>query len=185
MPHFARHIVCAGIQAAIQNQSRAKSRAKGEENHVLTPLARAKPPFRQRAGIRVVLQKGGRAHAALEPFHDGHIVPAWQVGRRKNAAIAAIQRAAAAHANRHWRFLRRLGQQRFEQALPGGKIRRCHGAARKHLAILRSRHERALCAPNIQSPIQRFHTVSPMGSASMTPSHRRQFSTGYGGKPVT
>lgn len=88
------------VSARVDN-SESLSRHAGahdEKDHILPAPARAVLPFHQRAGIGVVLQKGGNAEGVLKNLHDGHIVPAGQIVRGLHDACARIQGAAAADA---------------------------------------------------------------------------------------
>jgi hypothetical protein len=100
MPHFSSEVVGAGIQPAVQDETRAHACPKGEEDHVPAPFAGAEHPFGERAGICVVLQKGPRAEAFRKDAGHWHLVPARQIGRRLNNAFFAVQRAAATDADR-------------------------------------------------------------------------------------
>jgi len=165
---FASHIVGAGIEMTVQNKPRAKTGAEGEENHVAAVFAGAVFPFRQSTGVGVVLHKGGRAVALLKPGDDGNFIPAGQVGRGKNQATDAVQRAAAADSNgQRGVAAAGSGKQGAENIFPARIIFGGNFNAGKHLSAFIASHPGAFGAADIKTPDFVFHIGSPSGSASI------------------
>ena len=81
VPHLARIAIRAAQQPVVQYQPRAQTRAERQKGHAVRALPRAPAPFGQRAGVRVVLEEGGNVEALLGQPHEGHAVPAGQIGR--------------------------------------------------------------------------------------------------------
>ena len=100
MSRFACHVAGTAVQLPVQNQSRAKAGAKGEENHIIAALSRTPQPFRQSAGVGVVLHGSRNAEPLLKGSYHIDVVPMGQIWGAKDYPGFGVQRAAAADAHR-------------------------------------------------------------------------------------
>ena len=99
MADLAAVVIGAGVKFAVQHQSCAHTRPKGQEDHVAGAAAGAIFPFRERAGVGVVLQGGADACGLFDQLHDRDVVPAGEVGWRLHDAGLAVQGTAAGNAD--------------------------------------------------------------------------------------
>ena len=158
MADFAGEVVGAMIKLAVENDSRAKARAHGEEDHVFNAAAGAIAMFCHRTGVRVVLETARRRELRFQNAFDRHVHPSPQIGRCLNDSGNAIKRSAATYSDAVDVFRRMVREQlangaldRFERGL--GTLR---GLCRELLAAendrrrLRRHHSR-LCSADIDA----------------------------------
>jgi len=165
VPDLARHVVRARIQLPVEYQPRAEPRPERQKHHIPRASARAEPPLRQRARVRVVLQKRRHAETAGNGADDRHLVPAGQIRRRQDQAARRVERSAAADSDRLRALFGERLKQRAEHLSPAGALPRAYLAPEQHVSRIVPRNQRALRAADVDSPDISPHEIPPPSPA--------------------
>ena len=160
----------AAMQSPAQHQSGAHTRRHREVDEVPDALPRTEAPLGQRRRVRVVLHVRRHPEAPGRLLAQRHALPAWQVGRRHQAARLEVERPGGGDAHGldplgaepglHDQGLGLLEEAR-EVGLGIPRGRRGHAPSRADAALGVPHREHRLRAPEIdpEPPHARFPNV--------------------------